>query len=79
MYAYEGLRIGGYHGVSASQFPHLRCLSSHIVVTFYYLHIFTPVISPILHFFTLKNQNFIFFPPKNPDLQSSEKTGTPQN
>ena len=50
------LRGGGYYGVSASQFSRLRCLSSHLVVTFYYLHIFTPVISPILHFFTLKNK-----------------------
>ena len=78
---------GGYHGVSASQSSHLRSLSSHLIFTFFDFHIFklsiftssvfTPVISPILHFFTLKKQNFIFFPLKNPDLQSSEKTGTP--
>ena len=37
------------------------------------------MISPILRFFTLKKQNFIFFPLKNPDLQSSEKTGTPSS
>ena len=35
-----------------------------------------PVISPLLHFFTLKKQNFFSFPLKNTYLQSSEKTGT---
>ena len=76
--------VGGYHGVSASLSSHLRSLSSHLIFTFliftssnYQSSVFTPVISPILHFFTLKKQNFIFFPLKNPDLQSSEKTGTP--
>ena len=80
---------GGYHGVSASRSSHLRGLSSHLIFTFFDFHIFkllifnfsvfSPVISPILHFLTLKEQNFFFFPLKSPDLQSSEKTGTPPN
>ena len=55
---------GGYHGVKASQSSHIRSLSSHLIFTFLHffkLSIFTssffsPTISSILHFFTLKNK-----------------------